>query len=103
MRYHTAKERKPAKNKLSSSPTPKTAPVSSRKRRRDAGKPARSHLSKLACLVLDKKVDKEVRLRQPLALTSVAEELQNQQQKEKQMDQDDEDDEQDGTEEQIKP
>lgn len=50
-----------------------------RKRRRDAGQPVRSRLSKLACLTLDKRVDKEVRLRKPLALTSVAKEVQDEQ------------------------
>lgn len=50
-----------------------------RKRRHDAGQPVRSRLSKLACLTLDKRVDKEVRLRKPLALTSVAKEVQDEQ------------------------
>lgn len=50
-----------------------------RKRRRDAGQPARSRLAKLACLTLDKRVDKEVRQRKALALTSVAKEVHNEQ------------------------
>ncbi|KAL7744864.1 hypothetical protein ACLKA6_007149 [Drosophila palustris] len=50
-----------------------------RKRRRDAGQPARSHLSKLACLVLDKNVDKEVRLRTPLVLRNVATKIRQEQ------------------------
>ncbi|XP_017850233.1 transcription factor IIIA isoform X1 [Drosophila busckii] len=82
LRDHTAKERK----SKSKSPSATAAAVKeksnlrestklTRKRRRDAGKPVRSHLSKLACLVLEKDVDKELRLRQPLALTTVAQEL----------------------------
>ncbi|EDV92452.1 zinc finger protein 436 [Drosophila grimshawi] len=82
LREHTAKERLPATLKPPS-PCPDLSPHPvaklSRKRRRDAGQTARSHLSKLAGLVLDKNVDKEVRQREPLALTSVSKELQKQQ------------------------
>ncbi|KAH8397747.1 hypothetical protein KR222_000456, partial [Zaprionus bogoriensis] len=55
-----------------------------RKRRRDAGQPARSRLAKLACLTLDKHVDREVRLRKPQALTSVAKRVQDEQLEEEQ-------------------
>ncbi|XP_017869745.1 PREDICTED: transcription factor IIIA isoform X1 [Drosophila arizonae] len=81
-RDHTAKERQPAKKKQTLDTNANGVPATTRKRRRDAGKSARSQLSKLACVVLDKEVDKQVRLRQPSVLTSVAKELQEKQDEE---------------------
>ncbi|KAH8344855.1 hypothetical protein KR067_009219, partial [Drosophila pandora] len=59
-------------NKEEASPGKKTNP---RKRRRDAGRPKHSRLSKLACLQLGKEEDLAVRERQPLALEKVTKEL----------------------------
>lgn len=81
---HLLRDHKPStarKRASTQSPSPvaKRVKLVVRKRRRDAGQPVRSRLSKLACLTLDKRVDKEVRLRKPLALTSVAKEVQDEQ------------------------
>lgn len=75
---HLLRDHKPSKKRTSTPPVTKRKLVV-RKRRRDAGQPARSRLAKLACLTLDKRVDKEVRQRKALALTSVAKEVHNEQ------------------------
>ncbi|XP_034474520.1 transcription factor IIIA [Drosophila innubila] len=80
IRDHTKPKPKASQTPAPKKPSPTVEAKKTRKRRRDAGQPARSRLSKLACLVLDKNLDQEVRLRKPLALKNVAKEIEQEQQ-----------------------